>query len=334
MAPVNETMTTVVGNVITEVKQRKITDGTRVASFRMASNERRFDKETQQWVNGDSLFVTVTCWRKLALGVGASLVKGDPVMVTGLVRICRKITNRQLLPCVVSFVHRREGGRSEMDAFMGREVTFGADADEIVFLGTAEQIPILGADPYLNKLLVRYCEEARAHQASTSTFRIKVENAIAPLLPHGKASAPEISRRLGMSPRTLARQLAAEGVSMGAHTRSHAILTHLAPQECANEIAGSQEDLRREIGHVLPIFCYPSGRHNEVVIRTLKQAGFVMAFTTMDGQNHLDSADLLRLRRTNITPRTSMPIFKLRLMPAIAFTDQLRRQAMQMVNQF
>jgi AraC-like DNA-binding protein len=65
----------------------------------------------------------------------------------------------------------------------------------------------------LNKLLVRYCEEARAHRAATSTFRIKVENAIAPLLPHGKASAPEIARRLGMSPRTLARQLAAEGLT-------------------------------------------------------------------------------------------------------------------------
>jgi AraC-like DNA-binding protein len=133
--------------------------------------------------------------------------------VTGLVRICRQITNRQLLPCIVSFVHRREGGSSEMDAFMGREVTFGADADEIVFPGNAEQMPVLGADPYLNKLLVRYCEEARAHRAATSTFRIKVENAIAPLLPHGKASAPEIARRLGMSPRTLARQLAAEGLT-------------------------------------------------------------------------------------------------------------------------
>jgi AraC-like DNA-binding protein len=133
--------------------------------------------------------------------------------VTSLVRICRQITNRQLLPCIVSFVHRREGGSPEMDAFMGREVTFGADADEIVFPGTAQQTPVLGADPYLNKLLVRYSEEARAHRAVTSTFRVKVENAIAPLLPHGKASAPEIARRLGMSPRTLARQLAAEGLT-------------------------------------------------------------------------------------------------------------------------
>jgi AraC-like DNA-binding protein len=133
--------------------------------------------------------------------------------VTGLVRICRQITNRRPLPCIVSFVHRREGGCPEMDAFMGREVTFGADVDEIVFPGTVEQMTVPGADPYLNKLLVRYCEEARAHRAATSTLRIKVENTIAPLLPHGKASAPEIARRLGMSPRTLARQLAAEGLT-------------------------------------------------------------------------------------------------------------------------
>src|SRR5215468_5056759 len=105
--------------------------------------------------------------------------------VTFLVRICRQITNRHLLPCVVSFVHRREGGCPEMDAFMGRDVTFGADADEVVFLENAQQLPILGADPYLNRLLIRFCEEARSHRSVGSTFRVSVENAIAPLLPHG-----------------------------------------------------------------------------------------------------------------------------------------------------
>ena len=100
-----------------------------------------------------------------------------------------------------------------MDAFMGSEVTFGADADEIGFVGTAPQIPVLGADPYLNRLLVRYCEEARSHRAAISSFRVSVENAIAPLLPHGKARAPEIASRLGVSARTLARRLAAEGLT-------------------------------------------------------------------------------------------------------------------------
>jgi AraC-like DNA-binding protein len=133
--------------------------------------------------------------------------------VTFLVRICRQITNRHLMPCRVSFIHRREGGCPEMDALMGREVTFGAATDEIGFLGTAPQMPVLGADPYLNRLLVRYCEEARSHRAAISTFRISVENAIAPLLPHGKARAPEIASRLGVSPRTLGRRLAAEGLT-------------------------------------------------------------------------------------------------------------------------
>jgi AraC-like DNA-binding protein len=133
--------------------------------------------------------------------------------VTFLVRICRQITDRYLRPSCVSFIHRREGGCPEMDAFMGREVTFGADADEVTFLGTVRQLPILGADPYLNRLLVKYCDEARSHRAASGTFRVSVENAIAPLLPHGKARAPEIASRLGVSPRTLVRRLAVEGLT-------------------------------------------------------------------------------------------------------------------------
>jgi len=133
--------------------------------------------------------------------------------VTALVRISRHLTNRHLLPSCVRFVHRREGGCPEMDAFMGCDVTFGADTDEVVFLRTAQQMPVLGADPVLNRLLIRYCEEARSHRAAGSTFWVGVENAIAPLLPHGKARAPEIASQLGVSQRTLGRRLAAEGLT-------------------------------------------------------------------------------------------------------------------------
>jgi AraC-like DNA-binding protein len=133
--------------------------------------------------------------------------------VISLVRICRQLTNRHLRPSYVCFVHRRKGDCSEMDAFMGCNVIFGANADEIAFVGTAQKTPVLGADPYLNRLLVKYCEEARSDRAASSTFRIDVENAIAPLLPHGRARVPEIARRLGMSPRTLGRRLAAEALT-------------------------------------------------------------------------------------------------------------------------
>jgi single-strand DNA-binding protein len=79
----NETTVTIIGNVITDVTARRTAEGARVANFRIASNERRFDKATGDWVDGDRLFVTVTCWRKLANGVAATLSKGDPVVVTG-----------------------------------------------------------------------------------------------------------------------------------------------------------------------------------------------------------------------------------------------------------
>ena len=84
---------------------------------------------------------------------------------------------------------------------------FGSDADEIVFPGAVRLMPVVSADPHLNELLIKYSEEALAHRpANRAPLRSSVENAIAPLLPHGKAGAGEVARRLGMSNRTLARR--------------------------------------------------------------------------------------------------------------------------------
>jgi single-strand DNA-binding protein len=79
----HETYTTVVGNVATRVDLRSLPDGTPLASFRVATNERRRDRTTGSWRDGDSLFVNVTCWRALGENVHASLGVGDPVIVHG-----------------------------------------------------------------------------------------------------------------------------------------------------------------------------------------------------------------------------------------------------------
>lgn len=79
----NETYTTLVGNVVSDIKQRRTMDGVRVVHFRVGTNERRFDRSTGEWVDGEQLFVNVTCWRRVANGVVASLNKGDPVVLTG-----------------------------------------------------------------------------------------------------------------------------------------------------------------------------------------------------------------------------------------------------------
>jgi AraC-like DNA-binding protein len=134
--------------------------------------------------------------------------------VTSLVRICRQLTNRHLLPSCVKFVHRRNGGANALEKFLGCDVEFGAATDEVAFPGTVKQMPVVCADRYLNKLLIKYCEEARSHrEAGRLTFRVAVENAIAPLLPHGRARADEIARQLGMSLRTLERRLGSEGLT-------------------------------------------------------------------------------------------------------------------------
>ena len=71
-------------------------------------------------------------------------------------------------------------------------------------------IPIVGADRYLHKMLLQYAEETLERQTpERTTLRSRVEEAA--LLPHGKAEASAVARELGVSHRTLARLLAAEG---------------------------------------------------------------------------------------------------------------------------
>ena len=78
-----ETQLTVVGNLLTEVDGQRLSDGTALAKFRVASKERRLDRSTGKWVDADRLFVDVQCWRALAENVRKCLKKGDPVVVTG-----------------------------------------------------------------------------------------------------------------------------------------------------------------------------------------------------------------------------------------------------------
>jgi hypothetical protein len=128
------------------------------------------------------------------------------------------------------------------------------------------------------------------------------------------------------------RQLASEGLTLGSHTRTHAILTKVTPKQLKEEIRGSQEDLQREIGACLPIFCYPNGNHNDAVVSVLREQGIRLAFTTLSGPNRLGSLDPLRLHRTVITPRTTPAIFCLRLLPLgiqlDAWRDRKQRDVM------
>ena len=77
------TYLTVIGTLITNVNRRRLTDGTTVVNFRVASNERRFDRASGTWTDGDTLYVSVTCWRQLAENVHRTFNTGDPIIVQG-----------------------------------------------------------------------------------------------------------------------------------------------------------------------------------------------------------------------------------------------------------
>jgi AraC-like DNA-binding protein len=134
--------------------------------------------------------------------------------VTTLVRVCRHLLGRQVTPDVVRFIHRRAGLPMDLKSFFGCPVTFGNDVDEVAYSTNFAGDKIVSADPFLNSLLERYCEEALAGRRTASgDWRPKVENAMAQLLPHGQARMPEVCKRLGVSARTLSRRLESEGLT-------------------------------------------------------------------------------------------------------------------------
>ncbi len=137
--------------------------------------------------------------------------------ITMLIRICRQLTGRALTPTHVRIMHKIAGDKSRLERYLDATIEDGADVDEIEFPASSWALPLISADPYLHRLCVENCEEALARrQPSASPLKVRVENAIAALLPHGQARSDVVAAKLGMSPRTLARRLSEENSSFAA----------------------------------------------------------------------------------------------------------------------
>jgi single-strand DNA-binding protein len=78
---------TVRGFVATDPQIRMAQAGFSVGNFRLAATDRRFDREANAWVDGQTNWFTVNMFRGLALNAGASLAKGMPVIVTGRLKV-------------------------------------------------------------------------------------------------------------------------------------------------------------------------------------------------------------------------------------------------------
>ncbi|TXS35601.1 single-stranded DNA-binding protein, partial [Streptomyces sp. t39] len=78
-----ETVITVVGNLVDEPELRFTSAGAGVCRFRVASTPRTFDRQTNEWKDGESLFLTCSVWRQAAENAAGSLAKGMRVIVQG-----------------------------------------------------------------------------------------------------------------------------------------------------------------------------------------------------------------------------------------------------------
>lgn len=81
-----DTPITIVGNLVADPELRFTPSGAAVANFRIASTPRTFNRETNQWEDGEALFLTCNVWRQAAENVAESLTKGMRVIVNGRLR--------------------------------------------------------------------------------------------------------------------------------------------------------------------------------------------------------------------------------------------------------
>jgi single-strand DNA-binding protein len=77
---------TIAGTLVADPELRFTSSGDPVANFTVAANDRRFDKDTGEWVDKGATFLRCSIWRQAAENVGTCLTKGTRVLVTGVLR--------------------------------------------------------------------------------------------------------------------------------------------------------------------------------------------------------------------------------------------------------
>jgi single-strand DNA-binding protein len=78
-----ETVITLIGNLVDDPELRFTPSGAAVASFRVASTPRTYDRASGEWKDGETLFLTCSAWRQLGENVAESLTRGSRVIVQG-----------------------------------------------------------------------------------------------------------------------------------------------------------------------------------------------------------------------------------------------------------
>jgi len=100
------------------------------------------------------------------------------------------------------------------------------------------------------------------------------------------------------------RRLRTEGVSFGAHTKTHPIMARVETDaELLYELSASRRRIEQEIGDTVQHFCYPNGQGTDFddrSVRAVRECGFRTAVSSIGGGNRIESADRFSLRRSGV----------------------------------
>ena len=128
------------------------------------------------------------------------------------IKAIRFATGREISPVRVRFAHVRTSDLKDFVRFFGCPVEFNASSDDITFSREALALPLITADPQLVVTLRPICEaEVSALNKKAGSLRASIETEVHRLLPQGQANIETVAKALGLSARTLSRNLAAEG---------------------------------------------------------------------------------------------------------------------------
>lgn len=79
----NDTLVTVVGNIVYEPELKRINNDLPLINLTIASTPQKYSKETSSWVDGETMFIRATAWRTLAENIALTIRKGNMVIAQG-----------------------------------------------------------------------------------------------------------------------------------------------------------------------------------------------------------------------------------------------------------
>jgi peptidoglycan/xylan/chitin deacetylase (PgdA/CDA1 family) len=130
----------------------------------------------------------------------------------------------------------------------------------------------------------------------------------------GREELPVLRDRSGVAPLSWdqVEEMSRHGVDIGAHTLTHPELTDVDDARLEKEVAGSRQAISERLGRDIRLFCYPRGRFDERVKQAVRDAGYDLACTTMEGCVTPDTHPF-SLRRTFIANDDSLRDFARKL---------------------